>query len=214
MIIFRNLRDLLLMAVICLGALQSCCGCEEEPDLGRLWTITNNSNFEVLHFNVDEAPDGSLQVAKGYNSDGEYVICTTYMSSQMPGRSYTPVATHLTKEEEIKQHKGLRVYFTPVPQCDISYFNTSAAEASFPYYLAYREVTQEWMEAHYWHINFPDDCTVNPDLWKICDLDAFVEKYGPLKAKGWDEVWQKWEENKRTGEVETEMAEFPPLYCE
>lgn len=48
MIIFRNLRDLLLMAVICLGALQSCCGCEEEPDLGRLWTITNNSNFEVF----------------------------------------------------------------------------------------------------------------------------------------------------------------------
>ena len=60
----------------------------------------------------------------------------------------------------------------------------------------------------------PADRTVKPNLWKICDLDAGVEKYGRRKAKGWDEVWQKWEENKRTGEVETEMAEFPPLYCE
>ncbi|WP_295729686.1 hypothetical protein [uncultured Muribaculum sp.] len=63
-------------------------------------------------------------------------------------------------------------------------------------------------------INFPEDCTVNPDLWKIYDLDKFVEWYGPLNAQGWDEVWRKWEESKRTGEVETEMAAFPPLCCE
>ncbi|ROT11393.1 hypothetical protein EEL42_01465 [Muribaculaceae bacterium Isolate-100 (HZI)] len=214
MIIFKNLRDLLLMTVICLVALQSCCGCEDYISYGTLWTIKNNSAITLLHFNVDTAPDGTLQVAKGYDQDGDYGICTSYMCRHEPGGVYNVHGQHLGREDEIKYHKGLRIYFVELPETEYNFFFTPAAEALFPYYLAYREVTQEWMEAHYWHINFPDDCTVNPDLWKIYDLDAFVEKYGPLNAKGWDEVWQKWEENKRTGEVETEMAEFPPLYCE
>ncbi|WP_295729995.1 hypothetical protein [uncultured Muribaculum sp.] len=53
------------------------------------------------------------------------------------------------------------------------------------------------LEAHKWTLNIPEDCTVNPDLWKIYDLDKFVEQYGPLNARGWDEVWRKWEESKQ-----------------
>ncbi len=45
-------------------------------------------------------------------------------------------------------------------------------------------------------INFPEDCTVNPELGEIYDLDEFVELYGPLNAKGWDEVWQRWQQSK------------------
>ena len=44
-------------------------------------------------------------------------------------------------------------------------------------------------------IHFPEDCTVNPDLWQLFDLDKFVELYGTLNAQGWDDVWTKWEQS-------------------
>lgn len=72
--------------------------------------------------------------------------------------------------------------------------------------IAYFNLTKNWLIEHNEVINFPEDCTVNPDLWKIYDLDKFLELYGPLNAKGWDEVWQKWEESKLSGEEDSKLS--------
>ncbi|QQR08575.1 hypothetical protein [Muribaculum intestinale] len=168
----------------------------------------------VIPWKIENRSEIRITMITGYGGE-DYFVPSDFVSQAII--TMPPMTRHQAYrnnahdlDTELKLHSNIEFHFLLEDRSEINSIDISTVKKS----MAYFRLNKQWMNDHNWTIIFPDDCTVNPDLWKICDLDAFVEKYGPLKAKGWDEVWQKWEENKRTGEVETEMAEFPPLYCE
>ena len=168
-----------------------CCTCSCVPYTPcEAWILVNNFSEEISSVTVYEYDNQILQSPVHPADVGPNSTVQVYTS------------LYRTIYSELKEHPETRVYF----MLNGSGFDFSEIHNIMDYSVAYIDPEPDWLLHKLGIIIFPDDCTVNPDLWKIYDLDAFVEKYGPLKAKGWDEVWQKWEENKRTGEVDTEIA--------
>ncbi|WP_300301196.1 hypothetical protein [uncultured Muribaculum sp.] len=173
----------------------SCC----EPE--EMWTIGNHAKF-------------SVQVINTYIKNNETVVeeaqIGPFQGIYIASDDVVDVTSFLNRDWAFSERPGLTLYFVPCFEGLDEY----PLSERWKFAAASIVLNEQWMSSHDWHINFPEDCVVNPDLWKLYDLDKFVEWYGPLNAQGWDEVWSKWEESKRTGEVETEMAAFLPLCCE
>ena len=189
----KNADTLLWLIVSVLTAVfcQSCRHLTEQIPADVAWTINNKFNQEFIIYTVYE--DGLIPV--------EYVPSILGISPVNTIHVYCP-SMDRTIYSKVRGDALTKIYFVmPFEDMDIRNItnNVGCNIASFI-------LNAEWMAAHGWTINFPEDCTVNPDLWKIYDLDKFVELYGPLNAKGWDEVWQKWEESKLSGEEDSKLS--------
>ena len=181
---YKTIIRYLLTIIGCLCTATSCPEWETE-----LWNVNNNFNECVVGINAEQSY-GTISGCS-FRSGYTKAFCT-HLEYFPAGMTLPVIGYHTDRYNEIKMHAGLRMYFS---LCLVD-FEKNRHILVIKYALAYIDISLEWMEAHDWTVNFPEDCTVNPDLWKIYDLDKFVELYGPLKAQGWDEVWQKWEQSK------------------
>lgn len=192
-----------LYCIVTCVMMQGCSACNREEFSWSLFKIVNNSNFPIMTINAELNSAGDIVVATGKHAskDPHYPsgvgMCQVYMLALNPQKSTEIGSIHLPLEDEIKAHNGLRVCFVFGVDSEYPFLFQPAAEQLLPDYLAFQELSLEWLKAHDYTINFPEDCTVNPRLHEIYNLDEFVEKYGPLKAKGWDEAWAKWLEAKQ-----------------
>ena len=172
-----------IIAAICLMIVVQ--GCPAEPVNGVSWTVNNDFSSEIILYTV-------------YESDGKFAPSTytnpvSVIQAQGTLRVYDDYGSKPDGYVEVKSHPDMKMYFT-IPYEGIDPYDINAG---ISHYVACRTFEDlDWYCLHLAIINFPEDCTVNPDLWKIYDLDKFVELYGPLKAQGWDDVWQKWEQSK------------------
>ncbi len=168
---------ILLIAMVMSG----CCEAEE------MWLIRNSGSF-------------SIQVVNTYIANGEVVVDECQIGPFQgifvtPGES-TDVSSYLSRDWAFKERPGLTLYFIPC----FEGLDKVTINERLKYAVANIPMNKQWMEANDWTINFPEDCTVNPELGEIYDLDEFVELYGPLNAQGWDEVWQRWQQSKEYGD--------------
>lgn len=186
-----NMREIrLIIGGICMLMsimLSSCC----EPV--EMWTISNNATF-------------SIQVINTYVKNNEIFVedaqIGPFQGIFIASGDVTDVKSFLSRDWAFSERPNLTLCFVPCFKGLDEYPLLQRCKFA----AAYLPLNEQWMNNNNWNINFPEDCTVNPDLWKIYDLDKFVELYGPLNAKGWDEVWQKWEESKLSGEEDSKLS--------
>lgn len=175
---FRIILLLILSSVM----MQSCVHDRDIISTEKAWIVSNNFCNGLMMYTVyieDYTPVEYVpSIAAVAQNSTVHVFCP---SLQAPKIKTKLISSPLTG-----------IYFViPFDNMDIHDISDNIDRHIASIILEY-----DWMEAHFMKINFPEDCTVNPDLWKIYDLDKFVERYGPLNAQGWDEVWQKWEQAK------------------
>ena len=125
-----------------------CC----EPE--EMWTIANHAKF-------------SVQVINTYGKGNEIVVeeaqIGPFQGIFIASDGVTDVTSFLNRDWAFSERPGLALYFVPCFEGLDEYPLSQRwkfAVASFP-------LDKQWMNNHDWHINFPEDCTVNPDLWKI-----------------------------------------------
>lgn len=157
-----------------------------------VWRIDNRYSSEMIAYTVYETP-----------SKLEMCSYVTPIQSLIPNQAnFVYRASNVTHNpyEEFEAHPDdIRIYFLLPPGNEyISGVVTADLAGTLSQHVAYLDVTEEWMHGNFYNIRFPDDCTINPDLDKFCDLGKLVERHGAPKGKGWDEVWKRWQTNHKT----------------
>lgn len=177
--IMNNIKTIICSIFFLLGLIfQSCVNRTEYSPTDEAWIIHNSLKSELILYTV--YADGLSPV--------EYVPAIL----GMPAEYYVRVYCESFIRDKLPKSPAVRIYFVlPTEDSDIKDIPTNISHG-----IACITLDATWMTDHNYEISFPEDCTVNPDLWKIYDLDKFVKRYGPLNAQGWDEVWQKWEQAK------------------
>ena len=146
------------------------------------WTVTNKMNSGITVYTIVWEGDDAIMCP---------YIPAAHIKPNVETYVYTTRYDTRVYEERMLQLDRTTLYFNiDGMECNDQYLDIEKSA------IAFFMPDTDWFLAYVHNITFPDDCTVNPDLWKIYDLDKFVERYGPLNAQGWDEVWQKWEQAK------------------
>ena len=175
----KSIRWLAIMVVFITGSATSC---EDDYEYYRIykpspiWNVKNDFRSEVAMYTL-------------YESDGKTVSARHLKSFVwlQPYELFCQKST-LNLSEELERTPGLCIQF--------GLTDTELSPEEFSnVMLAYITPDRDWLIEHNGIIHFPEDCTVNPDLWQLFDLDKFVELYGTLNAQGWDDVWTKWEQS-------------------
>ena len=185
------------LCAIILPIFTSCILCGPNTiELNEVWEVRNNGSFDIVTVTCVPGrnrvcPVDFVEAVKWIDSDSMALF-----KEQM---IWMPLREHRETENQIRIYFVLGNNKIKDSLNNVNWLNppysemTSLTEKA----VAYHEVSVNWLLNHNQIINFPEDCTVNPRLHEIYNLDEFVEKYGPLKAKGWDEAWAKWLEAKQ-----------------
>ena len=159
--------------------ISSCVACGSGPSHG--WYVVNDIDTHILLLTVYDS-DGNIKPSKNFDPVMDIEPCAIYDAQYKYQNAHS----------ELQKHPETKLYIV-IRRDGIDYNNLNEMVTNS---IGYVDMNSDWLSAHHGVIRIPEDCTVNPELGEIYDLDEFVELYGPLNAQGWDEVWQRWQQSK------------------